>query len=196
MLDVDYGSYPFVTSSNTSVGGIYTGAGVPYGNISEVLGIAKAYTTRVGEGPFPTEISEDVGKQIQKIGKEEGATTGRIRRCGWLDLPLLKYAVKSSNMTSLALTKLDILTQIKELKLCKHYNYQGKKIDCAFPGINFSEIDPIFTDMEPFSDDFTKPPSPALSTYLKTIEDAILTPIGILAFGPERKQIMFRKEYF
>ena len=116
LLDVDYGTYPFVTSSSTSLGGVYTGAGIPESHVEEVLGITKAYTTRVGEGPFPTELFDDVGEKIQSIGKEFGATTGRKRRCGWIDLPLLKYSVKASNLTSLALTKLDILCHVDELK--------------------------------------------------------------------------------
>ena len=123
LLDIDYGSYPFVTSSSTSYGGIFTGASTPKGNVEEVLGITKAYTTRVGEGPFPTELHNDLGEKIQQIGGEFGATTGRKRRCGcgWLDLPLLKYSIKCSSLTSLALTKCDVLTEVDELKLLRLY---------------------------------------------------------------------------
>ena len=116
LLDIDYGSYPFVTSSNTSIGGIYTGVGLPGSRVDEVLGIAKAYTTRVGEGPFPTELSCETGRMIGQRGHEFGATTGRKRRCGWLDLPLLKYTVRASNLTSLALTKVDVLSGLEVLK--------------------------------------------------------------------------------
>ena len=121
LLDIDYGSYPYVTSSSTGAAGIYTGAGVTNGIVSEKLGIVKAYTTRVGEGPMPTEITEEIGNTIQKIGHEFGATTGRRRRCGWLDLPGLKYSVKASAITSIALTKLDVLSGLDELKVCYAY---------------------------------------------------------------------------
>lgn len=197
LLDIDYGSYPFVTSSNTSFGGIYTGAGVPSNNVDEVIGITKAYTTRVGEGPFPTELFDETGKNIQKKGNEFGATTGRTRRCGWLDLPLLKYTVKCSNLTSLALTKVDVLSDIENLKVCYAYKYQGKEIDCAYPGIDLSKVEPLYKDMKSFSDDFKDNNlSSEIETYIKTIEEFVGIPVGILAYGPERSQIHFRKEYF
>ncbi len=197
LLDVDYGTYPFVTSSNTSAGGIYTGAGLPGTHLSEVLGITKAYTTRVGEGPFPTELNNPLGEKIRTIGKEFGATTGRPRRCGWLDLPLLRYAVKASNITSLALTKCDILIEVDELKICTSYEYQGKTIDCAYPGIDLHKVIPIYKDLPNFKDDFKKDClSRELENYIKVIELALKIPIGIVAFGPERHQIIFRKDYF
>lgn len=197
LLDVDYGSYPFVTSSSTSYGGIYTGAGVPGHHVDEVLGITKAYTTRVGEGPFPTEMFDELGDRIQTIGHEFGATTGRKRRCGWLDLALLKYTVKASNLTSLALTKLDVLSGLESLKVCVGYRYQGKEIDCAYPGINLAEVEPILKDCAPFNDQFDKPElSKELKDYIQLIEQAVGIPVGILAHGPERDEIVFRKEYF
>ena len=133
LLDIDYGSYPFVTSSNTSIGGIYTGVGLPGSCVEEVLGIAKAYTTRVGEGPFPTELRDAMGELIQQKGHEFGATTGRQRRCGWIDLPLLKYTVKASNLTSLALTKIDVLSGVEPLKVCYGYKYEGQTFTCFSP---------------------------------------------------------------
>lgn len=197
LLDIDYGSYPFVTSSNTSAGGIYTGAGLPGGQIEEVLGITKAYTTRVGEGPFPTELFNEMGETIQKVGGEFGATTGRKRRCGWIDLPLLKYTVKASNITSIALTKLDILSGLNELKACYAYKYEGKEIDCAYPGIDLEKVEPVYKDLSPFTDDFVGDTlSSELQTYIKEIEDFIGIPVGILAYGPERSEIKFRKDYF
>lgn len=197
LLDIDYGSYPFVTSSNTSCGGIYTGAGLPGKQIEEVLGITKAYTTRVGEGPFPTELFDDVGEHIQTKGGEFGATTGRKRRCGWLDLPLLKYTVKASNITSIALTKLDVLADIENLKICTGYEYEGKEIDCAYPGIDLSKVKPILKDIETFHDDFKNDElTPTLQNYIKTIEEYVGIPVGILAYGPERSEIKFVKEYF
>ncbi len=197
LLDIDYGSYPFVTSSNTSCGGIYTGAGLPGKQIEEVLGITKAYTTRVGEGPFPTELFDSMGKYIQNKGGEFGATTGRKRRCGWLDLPLLKYTVKASNITSIALTKLDVLANIENLKICTSYKYEGQIIDCAYPGIDLSKIEPIYEKVESFYDDFESDQlTQALQKYIKTIEDFIGIPVGILAYGPERSEIKFMKNYF
>lgn len=197
LLDIDYGSYPFVTSSNTSAGGIYTGAGIPGRNVEEVLGITKAYTTRVGEGPFPTELFNEMGDRIQKIGGEFGATTGRKRRCGWIDLPLLKYTVKASNMTSLALTKLDVLSGLEELKVCYGYRYKGKEIDCAYPGIDLEHVEPLYKEMTPFEDDFKGDQlSDSLKRYIRTIEEFVGVPVGILAYGPERSQIKFRQDYF
>lgn len=197
LLDIDYGSYPFVTSSNTSSGGIYTGAGLMGRPLVETLGITKAYTTRVGEGPFPTELHSELGKKIQQKGGEFGATTGRIRRCGWLDLPLLKYSVKASSLTSIALTKVDVLSGIEELQICHAYKYRGEIIDCAWPGIDMNEVEPLYTKMNPFTDDFkSEDLSEELLTFIRAIEEAIGIPVGILAYGPERKEIMFRKEYF
>ena len=196
LLDIDYGTYPYVTSSSTSLGGVYTGAGIPESHVEEVLGITKAYTTRVGEGPFPTELFDALGEEIQTKGHEFGATTGRKRRCGWLDLPLLKYSVKASNLTSIALTKLDILCGIRELKVCVAYEYEEKRIECAYPGIDLSRAKPIYKSMKPFADNFTDALSPELETYIKEIENFLGIPVGIIAFGPERKEIIFRKDYF
>lgn len=198
LLDIDYGSYPYVTSSSTAFGGIYTGAGLPsLKSVDEVIGITKAYTTRVGEGPFPTELFDEVGEKIQTIGAEFGATTGRKRRCGWLDLPLLKYSVKSSKLTSLALTKLDILAHVDTIKVCVGYEYQGEKVDCAYPGIDLSEVKPIFKELPSFGSDFsTNELDENLTNYIKLIEENVGVPVGILAFGPERSQIRFLKEYF
>ena len=197
LLDIDYGSYPYVTSSSTGAGGIYTGAGLPGKYVDEVLGITKAYTTRVGEGPFPTELFDELGERIQRIGHEFGATTGRKRRCGWLDLPLLKYTVKASNITSIALTKLDVLAGLENLKVCTAYKYKGKTIDCAYPGIELSEVEPVLEDITPFHDDFKSDEfSPELKSYIDTIEKGIGIKVGILAHGPERSEIKFVKNYF
>lgn len=197
LLDIDYGTYPYVTSSSTGSAGIYTGAGVPHHSLKEILGVAKAYMTRVGEGPFPTELNSEIGEEIQTKGKEIGATTGRKRRCGWLDLPLLKYALKSSQLTSLALTKLDILSNLKELKICYAYEINGKIINCAYPGINLFKAKPLYQNFEPFSDDFSENHlSKEFQTYLNFIEKELSIPVGILAFGPDRQQVFFKKDYF
>lgn len=198
LLDIDYGSYPYVTSSSTGAAGVYTGALMPPNGVNERLGIVKAYTTRVGEGPMPTEISDPIGDEIQRIGHEFGATTGRRRRCGWLDLPALKYAVKASSLTSIALTKLDVLSGLNELKVCYAYEVDGKKYDCAFPGLDLSAAKPLFKEVSPFTEDFTDKDnySKELKDYIKLIEENIGIPVGIIAFGPERSQIHFLKEYF
>ena len=198
LLDIDYGSYPYVTSSSTGAAGIYTGAGVTNGIVSEKLGIVKAYTTRVGEGPMPTEIAEEIGDKIQQIGHEFGATTGRRRRCGWLDLPSLKYSIKASSITSIALTKLDVLSGLEELKVCYAYEVNGKEYDCAYPGLDLSDAKPLYKTLTPFTDDFSneKAYAPELDTYINLIEENLGVSVGILAYGPERSQIHFRKNYF
>lgn len=197
LLDIDYGSYPFVTSSNTTTGGIHTGSLAPGGKIDEVIGIAKAYTTRVGEGPFPTELFDKVGEDIQTKGHEFGATTGRRRRCGWVDLPLLKYAVKAANLTSVALTKLDILSDFESLKVCYAYEFEGREYDCAYPGLDLYKVKPLYKEFKGFTDKFDGAHnSPELNAYLNFIEDALGVPLGILAYGPERSQIKFNREYF
>ena len=198
LLDIDYGSYPYVTSSSTGAAGIFTGAGVSSGFVEEKLGIVKAYTTRVGEGPMPTEISEPIGETIQQIGHEFGATTGRKRRCGWLDLPSLKYSAKASALTSLALTKLDVLSGLDELKVCYAYEMDGKTYDCAYPGLDLSKAKPLYKEMKPFNEDFKSSGvyGEELREYIKLIEETVEVPVGIVAFGPERSQIHFLKEYF
>ncbi len=197
LLDVDYGTYPYVTSSSTSSAGILTGAGNVNGKVDEILGIVKAYTTRVGEGPFPTELFDEVGSYIQKTGNEVGATTGRTRRCGWLDFPLLRYAIKCSNLTSIALTKLDILSNMETLKVCYAYEIDGKQVDCAYPGIDLFKAKPLLKSLKPFKDDFkTNEVSVELKAYIDEIEKGLGIPVGIYAFGPDRAEIKFNKTYF
>ena len=201
LLDVDYGTYPYVTSSHTMLGGIYTGAGFPTRPLDEVLGVAKAYTTRVGHGPFPTELTDEEGEYLQCVGGEFGSTTGRKRRCGWIDLPLLRYAVRASGLTALGLTKLDVLSGIKILRLCHAYEYGGKRIEYAYPGIDFSKVKPIFREMEPFHDKFADPQdvlnmSAELRRYIETIEEACGIKVTILSYGPSRDKTSFLKEYF
>ncbi len=196
LLDIDYGTYPYVTSSSTAGAGIYTGAGIPGRRVDEVIGVAKAYTTRVGEGPFPTELFDEIGNEIQTKGNEFGATTGRKRRCGWLDIPLLRYSVKCSHLTSIALTKLDILSQIKELKVCYAYEVNGKIVDCAYPGINLYHAKPLYKDFTPFTDDFASgKPSKEFEAYMNFIQECLGIPVGIYAYGPDRAQVVFRQKY-
>ena len=197
LLDVDYGTYPYVTSSSTTASGIYTGAGIPNHKLDEVIGVAKAYTTRVGEGPFPTELFDEMGSTIQIKGNEVGATTGRKRRCGWLDVPLLRYAIKASQLTSIALTKLDILSNLPELKVCYAYEVNGKTVDCAYPGINLYNAKPLLKDLKPFTDDFSGSKTSAeLDQYINFIQEALGIPVSIYAYGPDRNQIVFKKTLF
>ncbi|APC96864.1 adenylosuccinate synthase [Francisella frigiditurris] len=199
LLDVDYGTYPFVTSSSTSVAGVYSGATTAGKEIKHVIGIAKAYTTRVGEGPFPTELFNDTGDFLQKKGGEVGVTTGRTRRCGWLDLPLLKYSAKCSNLTSIALTKVDVLSGMDELKVCIGYKYEGKEIYCAYPGIDLYKVEPIYVDLDPFTLDetVTKENAPnAFRKFVRIIENFIEIPVSAVAYGPSREQILFLEDYF
>ncbi len=197
LLDIDYGTYPYVTSSSTGASGILTGAGIPGKKMEEIIGVAKAYTTRVGEGPFPTELFDETGATLQQKGNEVGATTGRKRRCGWIDLPLLKYSVKCSHLTSICLTKLDILSHLNELKICYAYEVNGKVVDCAYPGINLYQAKPLYKTFKPFTDDFaSRKPSAELETYISFIQESLGIPVGIYAYGPDRNQVVFRKDYF
>lgn len=197
LLDIDYGTYPYVTSSSTGAAGIMTGAGIPGRKMEEIIGVAKAYTTRVGEGPFPTELFDEVGATLQQKGNEIGATTGRKRRCGWIDLPLLKYSVKCSQLTSICLTKLDILTHLNELKVCYAYEVNGKTVDCAYPGINLYQAKPLYKTFKGFTDDFSSgKPSAELENYISFIQESLGIPVGIYAYGPDRNQVVFRKDYF
>lgn len=133
MLDIDFGTYPYITSSSTTVGGVCTGLGVPPSAIQTNIGIMKAYTTRVGGGPFPSELEDEIGARLQKIGHEFGATTGRPRRCGWLDLNVVKFSHKLNGLTSINMTKLDVLTGVKKIKVATHYELNGRRLDGEMP---------------------------------------------------------------
>ncbi len=194
LLDLDYGTYPFVTSSNTSVGGIYTGAGIPGHHLDEVLGIFKAYTTRVGEGPFPTELHDQLGVDIQTKGHEFGATTGRTRRVGWLDLPLLRYVKRSSNLTAIALTKLDVLEEMGALKVCTHYEFEGKKIEISYPGLDLSKVKPVYKEVSGFTTVFKDGEiSPEVQSYLDMIENEAGITVKMIAYGPNRSELKILK---
>jgi adenylosuccinate synthase len=150
MLDIDFGTYPYITSSSTTAGGVSTGLGIPPSSIETTIGIMKAYTTRVGGGPFPTELLDETGAKLQKVGHEFGATTGRPRRCGWLDLNVVKFSHKINGFTSLNMTKLDVLTGIKKIKVATSYELNGKRLNGSIPSslddlgkckVNFIELD-------------------------------------------------------
>ncbi len=197
LLDIDFGSYPFVTSSNTTAAGACTGLGVAPNKIEDVFGIFKAYTTRVGSGPFPTEIFDETGEQIAKIGNEFGATTGRPRRCGWLDLVTLKYSVQVNGVTQLMMMKGDVLSGIDKLKICTSYDYNGETIHHLPFSLNEENIKPKYIEMNGWHEDITQCttfdelPS-QLKGYVTFIENFLETPIRLVSVGPDRKQTIFR----
>lgn len=197
MLDVDFGTYPFVTSSNTMAAGACTGLGVPPRAIGEVFGIFKAYTTRVGSGPFPTELNDATGDRLCEIGREYGATTGRRRRCGWLDLPVLKYACMVSGVSQLMMMKADVLSGFPEVKVCTHYEYMGKKIDYLPYNIEEQYLRPVYETLPGWSGDLTGVTDEAaipqeLRAYIAYIEKALGVPITIVSVGPDRTQTILR----
>ena len=197
LLDIDFGTYPYVTSSNTTAAGACTGLGVPPNKIKNVFGIFKAYTTRVGSGPFPTELFDEDGKRMAKIGNEFGATTGRPRRCGWLDLVALKYAVKINGVTSLMMMKGDVLSGFKKIKVCTEYQYKGESIKHFPYTVDNNELKPVYTEFKGWKEDISKInkedslPKTFLD-YVKYLELALKVPIVIISVGPDRTQTIIR----
>ena len=197
LLDIDFGTYPYVTSSNTTAAGACTGLGVPPNKIKDVFGIFKAYTTRVGSGPFPTELFDEDGKRMAKIGNEFGATTGRPRRCGWLDLVALKYAVKINGVTSLMMMKGDVLSGFKKIKVCTEYQYKGESVKHFPYTVNNNELKPIYTEFKGWKEDISKInkedslPKTFLD-YVKYLELELKVPIAIISVGPDRTQTIIR----
>lgn len=197
LLDIDFGTYPFVTSSNTTAAGACTGLGVAPNKIGEVFGIFKAYTTRVGSGPFPTELFNEDGKRMSKVGNEFGATTGRPRRCGWLDLVALKYAVQINGVTQLMMMKGDVLSGFDSLKVCTSYNYKGNVVNHLPYNIEEHNVSPIYTELKGWKEDLTSMTNAEtlpkeLNEYIKFIEDFVEVPIKIVSVGPDRKQTIMR----
>ncbi len=196
MLDVDFGSYPFVTSSNTVCAGACTGLGVAPRMIGEVYGIFKAYCTRVGSGPFPTELFDETGKTIRDLGHEYGAVTGRERRCGWIDLVALKYAVMINGVTKLIMMKSDVLDQFETIKACTAYKMGGKIIE-EFPFDLSEDIEPVYTELKGWKTDMTHMTSAeelpaAFNDYIAFLEKQLEVPIAIVSVGPDRKQTILR----
>lgn len=198
LLDIDFGSYPFVTSSNTVTAGTCTGLGIAPSKIGEVYGIFKAYCTRVGSGPFPTELENETGELLRKKGNEFGATTGRPRRCGWLDLPALKYAIMLNGVTKLIMMKSDVLSGFQKINVCTHYKYKGKVIDyMPFDVVN-EPITPVYTELNGWNaaldniSDLDELPA-ELNDYVSYIEEQLNLPIVIVSVGPDRKQTLVRK---
>ena len=194
LLDIDFGSYPFVTSSSTISSNASAGSGVSFTKLGDVTGISKAYTTRVGHGPFPTEMFDDQGLTLREFGTEYGATTGRPRRCGWLDLVALEYAVTVSGITSLVLTKVDILSIFKKIKVCTGYKLENKKLS-SYPlsTVDLAKVTPIYKEFPSWSMDelSTNKVPRSLKSLIKFIESSLKVKVTMLSIGPERDEIIY-----
>mgnify|MGYP006080006605 FL=1 len=196
LLDIDFGSYPFVTSSNTITAGACTGLGIAPNKIGEVFGIFKAYCTRVGSGPFPSELFDEIGDRLAKVGNEFGSTTGRARRCGWIDIPALKYAININGVTQLIMMKADVLSGIDTIKACTHYELNGEQID-YLPFEDNENLIPVYKKLKGWEMDLmqlenlSQAPKAVLD-YITWLEDVLETPISIVSVGPDRKQTLYR----
>lgn len=203
MLDIDFGTYPFVTSSSPSTGGVCAGAGVPPTSLQNLIGVAKAYTTRVGNGPFPTELDNELGEEIRKIGHEYGATTGRPRRTGWLDLVSLKHATMINGINNLVITKLDVLSGISPLKIATKYKTEDGKIIDYFTSstTKLYNYEPIYEELEGWTEDISQARSydelpDNAKKYIEFIENYLGINVYLVSVGPERSQNIIRKELF
>ena len=199
MLDIDHGTYPFVTSSSTAAGGAATGSGVGPRHLDYILGIAKAYSTRVGGGPFPTELLDATGKHLAEVGHEYGATTGRARRCGWIDLPALRRAIYNSSISGLCLTKLDVLDALPQIQVCTHYDMDGERLDVAPVGADeLARCQPVYETLPGWQNDtvgitdYSALPEKARA-YIAYLENALGLPIAIVSTGPDRVHTIQRK---
>jgi len=195
MLDIDFGSYPFVTSSNTTTAGACTGLGIAPQQIGDVIGIFKAYCTRVGGGPFPTELDNEVGEELRRIGHEFGATTGRPRRTGWIDLPALKYAIMLNGATQLVMTKADVLSGFDKIYACTHYKYQGETIDYMPYDICNIKAEPVYKEIDGWHEDLTgitelNQIPKKLADYITFLEKELEVPVKYLSVGPDRVQTL------
>jgi len=197
MLDIDFGSYPFVTSSNTTTAGVCIGLGIAPKNIGKVYGIFKAYCTRVGSGPFPTELFDDDGDVLRKVGNEFGSTTGRPRRCGWLDIPALRYAIMLNGVTELMMMKSDVMNPFEEIKVATKYSYEGQDTDEVPFAAKENSITPIYTTLPGWSSEkiessnYDELPN-ELKDYIIFIEESVGVPVKLVSFGPDRKETIFR----
>ena len=193
LLDIDFGSYPFVTSSNTTCAGSCTGLGIAPNKIKNVIGIFKAYCTRVGSGPFPTELFDGTGQMLRDNGHEYGSTTGRPRRCGWLDLTALKYAIDINGVTELIMMKSDVLSGLETIKVCTGYRYKGTEIDYLPYSIEDGLVEPVYTELSGWNEDLTKLTSydelpQALKDYTQFIQEYLDVPVTTISVGPDRNQ--------
>ena len=197
LLDIDFGSYPFVTSSNTVAAGACTGLGVAPNSIGSAFGIFKAYCTRVGSGPFPTELDNEVGERMRKEGNEFGSTTGRARRCGWLDIPALRYACRLNGITELYMMKADILSIFEEIHVCTHYKINGVQTDEMPYDLLDGKVEPVYTTLKGWNTDLTQIRTieafpQELSDYIAFIEKELEIPITYVSVGPDREQTIVR----
>ncbi len=192
MLDVDFGSYPFVTSSNVIAAGVCSGLGIAPNRIGKVYGIFKAYCTRVGTGPFPTELFDETGETLRQNGREFGATTGRPRRCGWLDLPALKYAVMLSGVTNLMMMKSDVMDEFEKLKVATAYRYNGKETQHLPFAACTETMEPVYTEIDGWKQKIEGKIPQKLEDYIKFIENYVGVPISFVSYGPDRTQNIYR----
>jgi len=197
LLDIDFGTYPFVTSSNTTAAGACTGLGIAPNKVKDVFGIFKAYTTRVGSGPFPTELHDEIGQTMARVGNEFGSVTGRARRCGWLDLVALKYAIQVNGVTQLYMMKGDVLSGFDTLKVCTGYNYNGETIDHLPYNIEPENVTPVYVEKKGWKADLTGMTTyeqlPAeLKEYIEFIEREVEVPIKVISVGPDRTQTILK----
>ncbi len=199
LLDNDHGTYPFVTSSNPSAGGACVGAGIPPGSVGEVIGVTKAYTTRVGDGPFPTELFDETGETLRRVGNEYGTTTGRARRVGWLDLPAIKFAASLNGVTHLAITMLDVLSAVEEIKVCVGYEVDGKRVE-GYPmhQTDLHHARPVYKDLPGWGIDITYSrmrgdlPGSARD-FVEFVEAEVGVPLCMISVGPEREQAVVER---
>ena len=199
LLDIDFGTYPYVTSSNTTSAGACSGLGVPPNKIKNIRGIFKAYTTRVGSGPFPTELFDSIGKKIRDVGHEYGATTGRDRRCGWLDLVALKYSIQINGVTELNIMKSDVLSSIEKLLVCTSYTIDGEEINFFPYDIDSKDVIPNYIEFKGWDEDITNIKNEddlprELIEYIDYIESFVQVPIKLISVGPDRKQTIYRNK--
>ena len=199
LLDIDFGMYPFVTSSNTLTSGACTGLGFAPNKIGNVIGIFKAYCTRVGSGPFPTELFDEFGEAMRNVGREFGSTTGRPRSCGWLDLPALKYSLMLNGVNKLAIMKADILSGFDTIKICTHYKYKGTEIDYIPFSVNDGDLIPVYKEFKGWKADVSKinnlkDTPKELLEYIEYIEKEINIPISMISVGPDRTETIYRDE--
>ncbi len=199
LLDIDFGTYPYVTSSNTTSAGACSGLGVPPNKIKNIRGIFKAYTTRVGSGPFPTELFDSVGEKIRDVGHEYGATTGRDRRCGWLDLVALKYSIQINGVTELNIMKSDVLSSIEKLLVCTSYTIDGEEINFFPYDIDSKDVIPNYIEFRGWDKDITNIKNEndlplELIEYIDYIESFVQVPIKLISVGPDRKQTIYRNK--
>jgi adenylosuccinate synthase len=195
MLDIDFGTFPFVTSSNTTTSGVCNGLGVAPQKIRDVMGVTKAYCTRVGSGPFPTELMDETGEELRKLGNEFGATTGRPRRCGWIDLVALKYACMINGVTKVIMTKADVLDQFKELQVCTAYEVDGKETPYIPFQMTRHQIKPLLQSFEGWNQDTSQLTSPAdlpskMTEYVAFINKFVGAAVSHISVGPGRDQIV------